>query len=540
MGVVSQVVALLSFVWIVRRIVQFRGLINAYKDVPRRTVLVSPFSTLIFYTPLQWVSIPGVFLPRLKVFREDYDAFAGIGSDIFVVVHMFPLGAQLMLADANAIRDVSAARVSFPKPVSDYKAVSLYGTNMIGAEGHEWARHRKACASSFSDRNLQLVWDSAAQTMQEIFSSWSGEPEIRIPIIRVWTLKIALHILSAAGFGMPTPWEESDSAESKRNTAFQKTLEDALDDLPWKFVLPDRAWGNEAEREAVSVAGWAGNGWLGKRAKQAAVTFSELERYMKEMIQDRRTSGINESQKDLLSNLISASGDGAGGLTMREVTGNTFVFLLAGHETSAHSLAFMFGLLALDPDEQERLYQHIKAVLGDREPTYSDFNSLNRVLATIHETLRLYPPVTGIPKECVTDTLVNTGCEGTDELRTVRILEGTRVAIQIAAVAYNPHYWEDPWAFNPSRFLKDPSRARDGTFLTFSSGARSCIGRRFSEVESVAVATLLLLRYKISVDTTLFKDVEGENALERRKRFLETDSRITVFPINAPLIFTRR
>ncbi|KAG8888134.1 hypothetical protein FRB98_008326 [Tulasnella sp. 332] len=353
---VTQTVAVLAFAWLIRRIFCFRNLALAYKGVPSRIVLFSPFIALTFYTPLQWIEIPGVLLSRPKTYREDYDAFEAIGSDIFVVIHMLPLGAQFMLANANLIRDVSAARTSFPKPVGDYEAVSMYGTNMIGAEGHDWARHRKACASSFSDRNSQLVWDSASQTMQEIFTSWSGQPEIRLPVTRVWTLRIALLVLSAAGFGMSTPWEESDAPESQRSTSFQKILSDALDDLPWKFVLPNFVWGSEAEREDVAVAGWVGRGWLGKRARQAAVTFSALERHITDIIDERRESGFNEKQKDLLSNLIGASGEGEGGLTLREVTGNIFVFLLAGHETSAHSLAFMFGLLALYQDEQERLY----------------------------------------------------------------------------------------------------------------------------------------------------------------------------------------
>lgn len=100
---------------------------------------------------------------------------------------------------------------------------------------------------------------------------------LRVQITDSIDIQIALMVLSAAGFGMPTAWEESDSAESQRSTSFQKTLGDALDDLPWKFVLPNFVWGSEAERENVTVAGWIGKGWLGKRAKQAAVTFSSLE-----------------------------------------------------------------------------------------------------------------------------------------------------------------------------------------------------------------------------------------------------------------------
>ena len=44
--------------------------------------------------------------------------------------------------------------------------------------------------------------------------------------------------------------------------------------------------------------------------------------------------------------------------------GNMFAFLMAGHETTAHSLAFALPLLALYPDEQEALYEHVSSIIG--------------------------------------------------------------------------------------------------------------------------------------------------------------------------------
>ncbi|KAG8847154.1 hypothetical protein FRB96_001672 [Tulasnella sp. 330] len=459
------------------------------------------------------------------------------------MVYMIPLGSHVMIADAGAIKDISANRTSFPKPVWEYQAISAFGDNMVGSEGHEWARHRKACISSFSDRNLQLVWDSACQTMQEVFVTWSDQREIRLPVTRIWTLKIALHILSAAGFGMPTPWDD-ENVESEHGSSFHKALGDALDSIMFKAVLPDWAWGSASDRQNLLVTGPAGKGWLGRPIREAAVKLFNLEGYMKRILNERRASGMNKKQRDLLSNLIRANDDEeAGGLSFREVTGNLFIFLLAGHETSAHFLAFMFGLLALDQEEQERLFQHVTTVLGDRDATYGDFNALNRVLATIHESLRLYPPVPTIPKDCVVDTVVGAQAasdEGAKGSRAVKIMKGTKVSLQFAAVMHNPLYWKDPEVFDPSRFLEDPSRARDGTFLPFSTGARSCIGRRFSEVESVAIASTLIRHFKISIDNKLFKDIPGESPLERRARLLKAEKRLTLFPIDLPLVFTRR
>lgn len=57
-------------------------------------------------------------------------------------------------------------------------------------------------------------------------------------------------------------------------------------------------------------------------------------------------------------------------------------------------------------------------------------------------------------------------------------------------------YWDDPHIFRPSRFLDDWPR---DAFVPFSSGPRACIGRRFAEVEAVAVLVMLVSRYKLDV-----------------------------------------
>ena len=114
--------------------------------------------------------------------------------------------------------------------------------------------------------------------------------------------------------------------------------------------------------------------------------------YMMEMIRARREAEKKEERYDLFSSLLDANEeetDGQTRLSNSEVMGNIFVFLIAGHEvcilhesassesmmltrspqTTAHTLAFTFIMLALYQDEQEILYQHIQSVVPeDRTP----------------------------------------------------------------------------------------------------------------------------------------------------------------------------
>ncbi|KAG8995058.1 hypothetical protein FRB93_001248 [Tulasnella sp. JGI-2019a] len=228
-------------------------------------------------------------------------------------------------------------------------------------------------------------------------------------------------------------------------------------------------------------------------------------------------------------------------------------YLVAGYETTAHALAYTLGLLALDDLEQQRLYDHIEDVLQDREPAFEDVPKLNRVLAVFFEALRLYPAGSEQTRYVEKDTIfsVPTALSDPDmaDLKTssekdvsrtdVFVPRGSEVIVDMVGLHHNPRYWPDPYAFKPDRFL-DPNWPRDA-FAPFFIGPRSCMGRRFSEVEAIAIITLIIRKYKVSIDSTRFPDIPGESKLQRRERVLESAMSIVIRPCSPiPLIFTRR
>ena len=84
-------------------------------------------------------------------------------------------------------------------------------------------------------------------------------------------------------------------------------------------------------------------------------------------------------------------------------------------------------------------------------------------------------------------------------------------------------YWEDPDAFKPGRFLKDYPR---DCFLPFSGGPRGCIGRGFSETESIAVLTLLISRYRVEVRRE--PRFAGETFEQTKARLLKSKLSVTL------------
>jgi len=261
------------------------------------------------------------------------------------------------------------------------------------------------------------------------------------------------------------------------------------------------------------------------------------QQYMVEMIEARRTSNDAEERHDIFSTLLNASQEELdNGLSVEELIGNMFILILAGYESSAHTLCFSFGLLALFPDEQERLYQNINGVISslNRTPTYKDMGRFTYSLAVFYETLRLFPPSPYIPKTATEDTtLTVSNAEGGKT--TFPVPSGTDVYIHTPGLHYNPRYWKDPHKFMPERFLGDWPR---DAFVPFSLGARACLGRRFFETEGIAVITMLVSKYRIEIKEE--PEFANETFEERYARITDFDVGPTTYPVRMPLVFRRR
>jgi len=257
---------------------------------------------------------------------------------------------------------------------------------------------------------------------------------------------------------------------------------------------------------------------------------------MVEMIRERQAAVEKMEQHDLFSSLLKANDHDLGleTLSENEIISNIYVFLVAGHETTAHSLGFAFALLALYPDEQEKVLEQIKSVTKGRVPTYEEMPLLTYSTAVVYEALRMFPPVTGVPKVAAEDTSIVT-CNIRGEKKAIPILKGTDIVLDVVGTHYNPRYWDDPLTFNPSRFLQDWPR---DAFMPFSAGARACIGRKFAETEGTAVLTMLISQYKVTI--TEEPQFANETFEEKRSRIISARVGLTLTPVRIPLTFTRR
>ncbi|KAG8729097.1 hypothetical protein FRC12_021260 [Ceratobasidium sp. 428] len=169
-------------------------------------------------------------------------------------------------------------------------------------------------------------------------------------------------------------------------------------------------------------------------------------------------------------------------------------------------------------------------------------NELKLVTGTFYETLRMYPLATPrlaklAEEDYVLSVARNSPGSDQNDRETIFIPAGSRVVISVTAVHYNPRHWPEPEQFRPARFTDAYNK---DAFLSFGTGRRACIGRKFAETEATAVLATILSQYEVSIDHSKFPRIPGESLEARRERLLRPYYLLTLAPENVPLVFKRR
>jgi len=182
------------------------------------------------------------------------------------------------------------------------------------------------------------------------------------------------------------------------------------------------------------------------------------------------------------------------GMTMDELAAQVFIFFIAGFETSSTTMSFCLYELALNPDIQRRVQDEIDSVLQkhDGNITHEAILQMEYLDKTVAETLRKYPPVTVLNRECTKDYPI----PGTN----VIIEKGTPVIIPVEAIHHDPQYFPEPDRFDPERFSEEAKSGRHRfVYLPFGEGPRICIGMRFGLMQTKVGLISVLSNYEVSV-----------------------------------------
>ncbi len=168
------------------------------------------------------------------------------------------------------------------------------------------------------------------------------------------------------------------------------------------------------------------------------------------------------------------------------------VLFMAGHETTANTLAWVWFLLSQDAATEQRLHAEVDAVVAADGPArFEDLARLPFTRAVVEETLRLYPPVPLQARQA-------TGAMTVGD-RSVK--SGDLVILNAWTLHRHRLLWEDADAFKPDRFMPGgsgiPSRY---AYVPFSIGPRVCTGAAFGLTEAVLCLATLARQYRLRLE----------------------------------------
>ena len=363
-----------------------------------------------------------------------------------------------MVMAPEAVRRVLQTRVEdYPK--SDIARAMLepaIGASMLVAEGESWRRQRRMAAPAFQPRHVTglgpVMTRAAERSVARLERQVGRAADLLDEMVRA-TFDVISDVTFSGG-------------DAVDRDAVMRALE---------------AYGAAAGRMSFLDVLAAPN-WVPRpsRMRDSAEMAA-----MKTLAQDRvdaRSGSAPGAPPDLLDLLLDAEGPE---MSRRDIRDNLLAFIVAGHETTALTLAWALYLLGFDEAVQERARAEAADVLGGRLATADDVARLPYVRAVIDETLRLYPPAAFLSRTA----------READVIGRAEIYPGDTVTVPIYAIHRHRNLWEAPDAFDPDRFFQAPPPERYA-YLPFGDGPRICIGARFALQEAVIILASLLARFR--------------------------------------------
>jgi len=211
----------------------------------------------------------------------------------------------------------------------------------------------------------------------------------------------------------------------------------------------------------------------------------------------RRKEGL-EGRADVLSMLLAARYEDGQPLPDNVIRDEMYTLMLAGHETTAATMAWIINRLLTNPDVMERARAEVFSILRDQQLDSSHVGKLKYVEAVINETMRLDPVIPNFGRTLKRPLKIAGG----------DLPAGVTIAPCIYLVHRRPELWPNPNQFNPNRFLE--SRPSPYTFLPFGGGARRCLGAAFATYQMKIVIAEILSRVEL-------KPVDGYVARATRR-----------------------
>jgi cytochrome P450 len=330
-------------------------------------------------------------------------------------------------------------------------ARKMLGANVVFANGDDWSMMRAIMDPAFynAERFIPLMESKSTKCLE--IASRLPQPVNVSQLMTALTLDVLGEAVLGYDFCCLDTLEESNTNISRRNRLLLSH---------YHYMM----------KESANVLRIIGGGFVAGLPITSNYKLQEAMKAIGELIQQiidncRKDGASYDGTASLLEMMIAqADNQNDGPFTDEHIRSNVIVFLVAGHDTTSTALSFATYILAKMPHIQQKL----------REQVLENGINSNYLDIFVKENLRLYPPGPTSILRKATKPLVIGG---------IRIPQGQHIECSYYAMQRDIKVWgDDADEFRPERFENSNGRPQH-SYSPFSSGARACLGQRFSVIE---------------------------------------------------------
>ncbi|MCX5157380.1 cytochrome P450 [Streptomyces sp. NBC_00291] len=335
----------------------------------------------------------------------------------------------------------------------------VFGNGIVTTDGEFHRKQRRMMQPAFHRSHITDYTEVMSRQAECMSASWTAGREISM-------------VTETRGYAMSSVAEMIFSGELSRPaiTEVHRSLPIVLEGMLVRAVMP-----KALDRLPIPY----------NQRFDAAAT--RLRRTIDEVIAQYSAEKGAEGH-DLLSLLLS-SVDAESGATMaaEQVRDEVIAIMLAGTETSATTLAWVFHELGRHPEVERRLHEEVDAVVGTRPVRADDIPELTYTNSVFKEALRLHSPLLFTRRALAPLTLGG-----------VSIPEGAELAYSPYALHRDPALFRDPTVFDPDRWQHEGNeRGRAQKYIPFGAGQHKCIGDSFAVTEILTAVASVASRWRL-------------------------------------------
>ncbi|KAF9586111.1 hypothetical protein BGW38_009562 [Lunasporangiospora selenospora] len=365
------------------------------------------------------------------------------------------LGRGIMVNDPACIEHVLKTNFwAYEKgPVLREAMADLLGNGIFGADGQNWKWQRKMASHIFNVKAFRdytsNVFVHESQRVSDYFDRAVEQGSV-VDIHDIF-LKFTLDSFGEISFGQSFGCLDKLEGEIEFAAAFDRL--------------------NATVSNRLFLGSWRLIEWLSGTNKQVAKDKKIIVDFSLDIIRNRRLKGYTKPQKDLLQLFMELKGEDGEVLSDDMLKDSMLNFVIAGRDTTAQALSWMFYLLhrsSTDKNIVKRLQEEIDTVLGDDEPTYES-----------HKKMKFAEACSSLLPKCSSQY---------QDVRSGRCFANRDTTIWGPdALEYNPDRWLKGDKFTPTQFP------------AFHAGPRTCLGQQFATIEAITVISILFRRFSFEL-----------------------------------------